>query len=569
MIQNLPKTWDIEVDFVSIGSGIGGLAAAITTHDHGMKALILERSNQVGGVTALSMGEVWVAGNHLARALGSNDSPESGFRYLKRLSMDYGCDLAILNKTVHAPLALRYFEEKISLRMAVIRDCPDYYYGRVNDSVPEGRMLEAVPFPGKTLGEWQAKTRLSPQMPYGMTHHDMFQAGGTANMAKWDFGIMAERLTNDERCLGPGLAAYFVKGVLDRGIPMHTGANAEELIADGKRVVGVRVSKDGQEIFVKANRGVLVAVSSYERNQDLNKTVGQQLELGSMVFSTIDGANFRLAGPLGARIARVPDITSLGLLIPGEEDEEGGPLWRSVLSVIGEPHAIVVNRKGKRFGNEAFYRSFFYTIDIIDGGDQTHPNFPCWVVIDSQAREKYPFVSIMPDQDWPEALGAKADSIAELAQKIGVDAQGLEATIAKFNLHAEKGDDPEFGRGTHPWSAWMCGDPFHKPNPNLGTLAKPPFYAVELKRMGGTAIPSAGLLADHHCRALGWDDQPIEGLYVAGNSMARMETGAVMQSGVSNARGMTYGWLAARHAAGSPSGLLANEAAGLNSKTSP
>ncbi|WP_297494846.1 FAD-binding protein [Acidocella sp.] len=569
MIQNLPKAWNIEVDFVSIGSGIGGLAAAITAHDHGMKALILERSDQLGGVTALSMGEVWVAGNHLARALGSDDSPESGFRYLKRLSMGYGSDLAILNKTVHAPLALHYFEEKIGLRMAVIRDCPDYYYGRVDDSVAEGRMLEAVPFLGKTLGEWQAKTRLSPQMPYGMTHHDMFQAGGTANMAKWDFGIMAERLTNDERCLGPGLAAYFVKGALDRGIPMHTGANAEELIADGKRVVGVRVSKDGQDIFIKANRGVLVAVSSYERNQDLNKTVGQQLELGSMVFSTIDGANFRLAGPLGARVARVPDITTLGLLIPGEEDEEGKPLWRSALSVIGEPHAIVVNRKGKRFGNEAFYRSFYYTIDIIDGGDQTHPNFPCWVVIDSQAREKYPFVSIMPDQDWPDALGAKADSVAELAQKIGVDAQSLEATIAKFNLHAEKGEDPEFGRGTHPWSAWMCGDPFHKPNPNLGTLAKPPFYAVELKRMGGTAIPSAGLLADHHCRALGWDDQPIEGLYVAGNSTARMETGAVMQSGVSNARGMTYGWLAARHAADSPSDLLTAAASRLNATARP
>ena len=92
-------------------------------------ALILERSDQVGGVTALSMGEVWVAGNHLARALGSQDSPESGFRYLKRLSMGYGSDLAILNKTIHAPLALRYFEEKIGLRMAVIRDCPDYYFG--------------------------------------------------------------------------------------------------------------------------------------------------------------------------------------------------------------------------------------------------------------------------------------------------------------------------------------------------------------------------------------------------------------------------------------------------------
>ena len=140
-----------------------------------------------------------------------------------------------------------------------------------------------------------------------------------------------------------------------------------------------------------------------------------------------------------------------------------------------------------------------------------------------------------------------------------MDAQGLEATIASFNAHAEKGEDPEFGRGTHPWSTWMCGDPFHKPHPNLGPLVKPPFYAVELQRMGGTAIPSAGLLADHHCRAIGWNEKPIEGLYVAGNSMARMETGAVMQSGISNARGMTYGWLAARHAAGKPSNLLQKE----------
>jgi len=46
---------------------------------------------------------------------------------------------------------------------------------------------------------------------------------------------------------------------------------------------------------------------------------------------------------------------------------------------------------------------------------------------------------------------------------------------------------------------------------------------------------------------------------VAGNSAARMETGAVMQSGISNARGMTHGWLAARHALGRPSELLRSE----------
>ncbi len=559
MIRNLPGKWDIEADVVAIGSGIGGLSAAIAAHDHGASTLVLERTDQVGGVTALSLGEIWIAGNHLAAALGIEDSPESGYRYLKRLSMDYGEDVAILNTVVHAPLALRYFEEKIGLKMRVIRNCPDYYYGFTNDSMAEGRLLEVLPFPAASLGAWQSKTRVSPQVPYGMTHEDMFGNGGAANMANWDYGLMAERLTKDERCLGAGLAGYFVKGALDRGIPMHTGANVEELIGDGERIVGVRATRDGKDFFVKAGRGVVIAVSSYERNDNYNKTVGQQLVQGSMVFSSIDGANFRLAGPVGARIARVPDITSLGYQIPGEETQTGEPLWRSAMQPIGFPHTIVVNRMGKRFGNEAFYRSILYAVDIIDGGTQTHPNFPCWAIFDSQAREKYPFGSVMPGQDLPEGLGVKAGSVADLATKIGVDAQRLAAAIAAFNVHSENGEDPEFHRGAHPWSVWMCGDPFHKPHPNLGPLTKAPFYAVELRRIGGSAIPSAGLLADPHCRAIGWNDKPIEGLYVAGNSMARMETGATMQSGVSNARGMTHGYLAGRHAAGKPSGLLQAE----------
>jgi len=400
--------------------------------------------------------------------------------------MDYGSDAAILNMAVHAREALKFFEAQIGLQMEVIRDCPDYYYKASNDAVAEGRMLECAPFPASTLGDWQAKTRISPQMPFGLTHEDIFKAGGPGNIAKWDFTKMAERLTHDERCLGPGLAAYFVKGVLDRGIPMHTGADVLELIGDGSRVAGVRVKLDGRDQYVKANRGVVIAVSSYERNQEYNKTLGQQLELGSIVtISAVDGANFRLAGPVGARIARVPDITSLGFVVPGEEDDEGHPLWRPALPLIGLPHLIVVNRKGRRFGNEAFYRQFYYTIDQIDGGNQTHPNFPCWVIIDSQAREKYPFISIMPGQDLPEGLGVKADTIAELARRVGIDAACLATTIANFNVHAEQGVDPEFGRGTHPWSAWISGDPYHQPNPNLGPLLKPPFWAVGWRRLLG------------------------------------------------------------------------------------
>jgi 3-oxosteroid 1-dehydrogenase len=560
MIQNVPAQWDLEVDFVAVGSGIGGLAAAITARDHGLRAMVLERSDKVGGVTALSQGQVWIAGNHLARELGIEDSPDGGFRYLQRLSMGYGEDEAILNFTVHAREALKYFEEKAGLRMNVIRGCPDYYYGLTIDSVSEGRLLEVEPFPARALGEeWQAKTRLSPQVPYGLTTQDIADKGGLAAMMHWDFELLGRRMTNDERCAGSGLAAYFVKAALDRGIPLQTGVSAEGLIGDGTRIVGVRAKTKGKDIYIKASKGVVIAVSSYERNQNLQKTLGNQLKPESMLFSTIDGSNIRLAGPFGAKIARVPEISMAGFSVPGEETDEGLPVWRSAMPIIGLPHHIVVNSKGKRFGNEGFYRSFYYMTDVIDGANQTHPNYPCWVIIDSQAREKYAFVSIMPGQDWPKGFGFIADTIEELASKAGIDPQGLAETVARFNENAEKGVDPDFGRGEQPWGAWMTGDKSHKPNPNLGPLVKPPFYAVKMSRMGATGIPAAGLKIDRNANVVGWDEQPIPGLYAAGNSVARMETGAVMQSGVSNARGMTYGWLAARHAAGQPSDLLEKE----------
>ena len=484
MMRSLPAQWNLVADVVSVGSGGGGLGAAITAHDHGASALVLERSEMVGGVTAYSMGEVWIPGNHLQLAAGIADSTESGYRYVKRLSMGYGNDEAMLNQAVHAPVALKYFEDKIGLKMSVIRSLPDYYYPHTQDSLAEGRYLEVVPFPAKTLGDWQSRTRLSPLVPYGLTHADIFHNGGMANMLNWDFSVMSERLANDERCVGPGLAAYFVNGVLDRDIPIHTGINVQELISDGTRIVGLRATKDGADFFVKANRGVVVAVSSYERNDSYAKTLSHQLNPGSMVMSTIDGAHLRLAGEAGARIARVPDITMLGFVIPGEEQDEGLPLWRGALPFLGLPHCIVVNGAAKRFANESFYRSIFFALDAIDGG-------------------------------------------------------------------------------THPWGALMAGDPSNKPNANLGPLSKGPFYAVALQRMAGGGITSTGILADHHCRAIGWDNAPIDGLYVAGNSMARMDNGAIMQSGITNARGMTHGYLAGRHVAGHPSDLLGREIARL------
>src|SRR6516165_3817434 len=197
MVRNEPRKWDMEADLVAVGAGAGGLAAAITARDHGLSAFVLERSDEVGGVTAYSMG--------------------------------YGDDRAILNQAIHGPVALKYFESAIGLKMQVIRNFPDYYFPHNNNSVAEGRYLEVEPFPADTLGEWQHRTRLTPHLPAGLTHEDIFHGGGLANMLGWDYELLADRITKDLRCLGPGLAAYFVKGALDRNIPLYTDTSVEEL----------------------------------------------------------------------------------------------------------------------------------------------------------------------------------------------------------------------------------------------------------------------------------------------------------------------------------------------------
>jgi 3-oxosteroid 1-dehydrogenase len=556
--SEFPKKWDLETDLVAVGSGAAGLAAAITGHDHGASAVVLERSSQVGGVTAYSFGQVWIAGNHHAAALGIADSVENGYRYIKHLGMGFADDVALLNLVVHAPLALRYFEQKIDLRMRVVRKLPDYYWPQPN-SVAEGRYLEVLPFAANTLGEWQRKTRVSPLVPYGLTHVDIFGNGGPAKILQWDFRVMAERLEKDLRCLGPGLACYFVKGALDRGIPLLTDTAVEELICDGHRIVGIRAKTAQGDFYVRANRGVVLASGAYEHNSEYVRTLGQQIDLKSMLMDTVDGAALRLAGKMGARIARVPDLTMLGYHIPGEEQEGDQPLWRNAMTDLGLPHTLVANRAGRRFADEAFYRSICYAVDYIDGARQVHPNFPCWAIFDSQARAKYPFGAVMPGQDLPEGLGITANTLEELATRAGIDPRGLQHTIAAFNGFCERGADPDFGRGTSPWAAFMSGDPDNKPNVNLGPVSKPPFYAVQLHRLGGGGISAAGLVCDEHCRVMGWDDRPIEGLYAGGNSAARLDSGAAMQSGLSNARGLTHGYLIGQHVAGRPSGLLAGE----------
>ena len=541
--------WDLTVDVVAVGSGLGGLTAAIVAHDAGQRVAVLEKAPKLGGVSAYSGGEVFLPDNHLMRARGLSDSREAGLAYLRFLAAGYA-DPALTELLVDTGLAaVEYLEERAGVRWKIIEGFPDYHYPRAPGTAAAGRYLEVELFDGATLGEWQKKTYLSPHMPNGITHDELFAWGGFVNVLRWDFALMAKRYKQDRRGFGPGMMAYLVKAaMIDRAIPAHVSTPAREILVEDGAVVGVRAEREGKDFFVRARKGVVLAAGGYDWHPELARYFEHLPEWQSMVPPSVAGDAWVMASELGAAIAAVP-AQNLGIFfgyqVPGEQ-QEGKPLWRGSWEG-GFPHAIWVNRAGKRFADESFYRDYLPKVRAWDGVAQDQPNFPPYLVFDGNFREKYPLGTFLPGQDLPEELVARADTLRDLAAKLGIDGAGLEATVERFNRFAVEGVDPDFARGTYPWAAMMTGDR-SRPNPNLGPLDKPPFYGLRL-RVAGVGVNAAGLKTNAQAQVMHVRGRPIPGLYAAGNSAAPLDTGAGYQSGLANLRGIVGGYLAGNHAA--------------------
>jgi len=543
-----PTKWDAEVDFVAVGSGLGGLTAAIVAHDQGASVMVLDKAPKLGGVCAYSGGEVFVPCNHKAKAQGIADSEAAGRAYFDFLAAGYA-EPQLTTKLLEVGVqAARYLEERAGVKWKVIDHFPDYHYPHAPGTVAAGRYLEVELFEGEQLGPWQTRTYLTPHMPPGITHDELFAWGGLSAVAQWDYATMGKRMAADIRGMGPGMMAYFVKAALiDRQIAAHVGCPVRELISEDGKVIGVRAEREGCSFYVRAKRGVLLAVGGYDWNPRMAKYFEGLPQWRSMCQPNVEGDNIVLGGELGAEFAAVPHYNLgmfFGYRIVGEE-HEGKPLYRASWEG-GYPHAIWVNRAGERFGDESFYRDYLPKCRAWDGVRQEQPNYPPYLIFDQNYRDKYAFATYLPGMDVPEEVLARADSLGELADKLSIDAKGLEQTVARFNSFASGETDPDFGRGSYPWAAMMTGDKRQK-NPNMGPLDKPPYYGIELTPVG-VGINSVGLRTNEHGQVMHLRGHAIEGLYAAGNSAAALDTGAGYQSGVSNLRGMTWGFVAAHHA---------------------
>jgi 3-oxosteroid 1-dehydrogenase len=535
--------WDEDFDVVSVGSGLGGLSAALTAAERGARVLVLEKFALLGGVSALSSGQLWLGPNHLQAPDGIDDSEADATAYLEHLAQGFATPERRRTFVRRSQEALRYFTDTIGIEMMVVRGLPDYYYPAVAGSKPEGRYVEVVPFKAERLGEWADKILTSPYGDgYSYTTSNEWvrmQTGGEPVGA-----CLARHLAAGERCAGAGLAAAQIRAALDRGVAFRAATEVTELVLEGGEVTGIVARGEGGGSRIRARLGVVLATGGYDWQPEFVRAYDALPEAGTMAPPSVAGDHLRMAAKAGVIPvpARAPAQSPIfvGYKVPGETIY-GKPSYRMWLP--GTPHCIAVNRKGRRFSNDGFYPDVATRVARFDGQEDGMPNWPAWIVFDQNMLDKYGMMPVWPGQALPEGMAVQADTLAHLARAAGIDADGLTDTVGRFNGFCETGVDEDFGRGTVPWGRIMTGDP-RLPNPNMAPLEKPPFYAVRIERVN-MGVPTTGLPIDTEARVLDAAGAPVPGLYAAGNSASWLDIGGGYNSGIANTRGMLYGYLAA------------------------
>lgn len=537
------QQWDRVVDVVVVGSGGAALTAATLAHDQGAEVLVIEKASMLGGTTAVSGGGVWLPGNHVMRAAGIEDSRDDALAYVRHLAGDRAPDPELLEVFVDtAPEALRYLEDHTPLSTH-IQPLPDYYWPwRFPGTVMQpGRTVEADPYPvADELPEWKDR----------LVKRGTLMSLGTATTLTEDFlpktpaleEELRQREAKDIRPKGAALIARLFKGLLERGVEALLETPARELLADGTgEVVGVLAERDGTPFRVGARKGVVLACGGFEWNAELVRA-----HIGYDVFplspeGNNTGDGLLMATKVGAKLANLDSYWGTPSMFDPEIVGADGSLLPQFEWGRGAPASIVVNRKGQRFANEALpYNDFPKAFGAYDPEAVEFPNVgPGFLVFDRTVRDSQRILSMFPGQPDPE-WAVKADSIGDLAERLGVDRAALEATVDRYNSHAAEGVDPDFRR--HEVGLMSPGA--------VQPIVEAPFYGVEIH--AGMLGTNGGPQVDRNGQVRKLGGGVVGGLYAAGNTAANVFGWAYPSGGGTLGNGMVFGYLAGRHAGSQP-----------------
>lgn len=527
-----------EADAVVIGSGSAAAAAALTASVAGLSVWILEKSDRLGGTSAMSGAGTWIPANHHAQAAGIEDSPEEALTYLRATGpagwreTEDGLWRAL---AADAPEMLRFIEAHTPLRFALTNE-PDPYADAPGGKAV-GRMLSPRPLSRRILGPYAAKLRRST-LPHLFTYQETLEADPyhhpvRAVLKLWP-RLLWRKLTAS-RGQGNALMAGLLKGCLDHGCRLSLSTRALKLLTDESgRVTGVLAEQEGRRITFAAARGVVLATGGFEWDKDLlaRHFPGPAGRLSSPRSNEGDGQ--RMAEAIGAKLDRM-DQANIYASLPTRYDGQrhGMPATFHV-----DPHAILVNRQGQRFTSE-------YAFNVGEALDQRAPDgsplhLPTWVIADARFLRRSPAFRWYARKDPGWVL--RADSIEELARRIAVPPDALKATVERYNAFCAKGLDEDFHRGEDTWERYKAGSTGAE-NRALGTIAQPPFVALAFDRpVLGT---KGGARTNERCQVLRPDGSVIAGLYCAGIGMASPIGTRAVGAGTTIGPNMTWGYIAA------------------------
>lgn len=541
--------WQSEYDVVVVGSGAGGLVSAITAAHQGLSVLLIEKGSVWGGSSALSGGGLWIPNNHVSLKAGLKDSEEEAMTYMETVIEDRGPSSTYERKLAYVKNGhvMVKFLEDLGMKWVAGDKYPDYYPEAPGGKI--GRSIEGEIFDANELGEWAQTLRtgeLEAPMP--------IYSGKVASIPKAftnvkDLSVVAGMMLNGFKyrlkgakaiSIGAGLVGRLMRLALNQQVPVWLSTPLKDLIIKDKHIVGVEVEKDGVPYLIKAN-AVILAGGGFEHNNELRKKYHN-------VGSEWSSANVDNTGDM-LLIAQKHNLDTALLddawWGPATLDAKGARKF--LVYERSMPHCIIVDQSGERYMNESeSYVDAGHA--ILERHESLGNAIPSWLILESRNRNRYLFSDMMPRRTSKEAIDSgffiKANSIEELAQKTGVDLQGLKTTFKRFNSFVDKGVDEDFGRGNSAYDNYY-GDLSYK-NPNLGHMEKPPFYACKI--FPGDLGTKGGIVSNEYGQALR-DGEPVTGLYATGNCSASVMGRVYPGPGSTLGPTTVFGYISANHIA--------------------
>ena len=553
--------WDHEVDVLVVGSGAGGMVAALAAAQNNANVLIIEKAKLWGGSSASSGGGIWVPGSHVAKASGFDDDIEGANRYVRSLSADNVPDANIRAYVEKAAPVLEWLMESTPIDYIAF-PYPDYHAERDGGSPTGFRTHMPVPIDGRKLGKDVATMR--PANPaaclfgylnwhFDETHMLLYRMPGwwkmlAKNMLKYWLDIPFRFKSRKDRrlTLGGALTGALRIALNEKQVPVWLESPMSELIKEDGHVVGVAINRGGKTQYIKARKGVVLAAGGMDKNGEMRKTnapLYPNAQYSGGVTSNT-GDSIKAAMKMGGGTMNLHSAWAAPVFyVPGEAGGRLSTMERAL------PGTIMVNQKGERYLNEA--------LDYHTAGQEMakrHHEYgdasPSYMIFDHKFRQQFPMGPLYPLMpEWLHNRGVrsslkKAKTISGLAEKLNMTPHILEATLSRFNEHAAKGEDPDFHRGEAAYDK-MYGDPRQTPNPCLRPIDQGPYYAMPI--YPGDIGMNGGLMTNEKAQVLGQDNAPITGLYAVGNNAASAMGESYPGAGVTLMPAMTFAYIAAQH----------------------